>query len=259
MKRFKLLLIVLLLGNFTYGGGEFNEVTPYEIEDEAIAEEVYVEPEPEPIIEESVYIEPEPEPQSSSPKSEVVPIAPTPVPVAKAKKILANGFYAGLGITAVRYEHSCKCGKGIKVEHKDTTYGLMGRVGYDFNQYIGVEARGARTNWDSDGSKVKHIGLYVKPMIPIAKNSNLYGLVGIAKTKVTGKMPSVNAEGLALGAGIEVDISRDTPKNGKYARDFDGHGDQERGVGLFVDYERMHVKSGSPDIDALSAGVTYDF
>jgi hypothetical protein len=29
--------------------------------------------------------------------------------------------------------------------------------------------------------------------------------------------------------------------------------------GLFVDYERMVVKSGAPDLDALSVGVTYDF
>jgi hypothetical protein len=249
MKKIRLLLIIVILGSFSYAGGEFNEITPYEIEDEVVAEEAYIEPiaeEPEP-----VYIEPKP------PKPKIIPAVPVPVP--KPRKISTNGFYAGLGITSVRYENSCKCGKSTKVKHKDTTYGIMGRVGYDFNQHIGIEARGARTNWDSDGSKVKHIGLYAKPMIPIAGNSNLYGLVGVAKTKVSGRMPLVDAEGLALGAGIEIDISRDTPKNGKYARDFDGHGDQERGVGLFVDYERMYLKSGSPDIDSLSAGVTYDF
>ena len=252
MKNLKLSLVtVILLGSFSYAGGEFNEITPYEVEDEIIAEEAYVEP----IIEEPVYVAPKPAVVKSIP----APIAPVPVPVVKPKNISTNGFYAGLGITGVRYENDCKCTTGRKAENKDTTYGLMARVGYDVNQYVGIEARGARTNWDSDGSKVKHAGLFVKPMIPIGNSSNLYGLVGVAKTTVRGRMPDVDAEGLALGAGIEVDLSKDTPKEGKYSRAFDGHGDQEKGIGMFIDYERMHVKSGAPNIDAVSAGVTYDF
>jgi len=261
MKSFKLsLMTVIMLGSLGYAGGEFREVTAYEIEDEVVADEAYVEP----IIEEPVYVEPiVEEPAYVEPKSVAIkpkPVVVAPTPVVKPKNILANGFYAGLGITGVRYEHNCKCkNNGAKLKNKDTTYGLMGRVGYDFNQYIGIEARGARTNWDSDGSKVKHAGVFVKPMLPIGNSSNVYGLVGVAKTTVRGKMPTVDAEGLALGVGVEVDISKDTPKDGKYSRDFDGHGDQEKGLGIFVDYERMHVKSSSPDIDAVSAGVTYDF
>jgi hypothetical protein len=250
MKNFRLTcILVIVVGSFGYAGGEFSEVTAYEIEDVIVAEEAFVEP----IVEEPVYIKP-PAPVVVEPVS----VAPLPIAIAP-KNIVTNGFYAGLGITGVRYEHNCKCEKGTTVENKDTTYGLMARAGYDFNQYIGIEARGARTNWDSDGSKVKHAGIYVKPMLPVGGSSNIYGLVGVAKTKVTGNMPTVDAEGLALGAGIEVDLSRDTPKDGKYSRKFDGHGDQEKGVGIFIDYERMHVKSGSPDIDAVSAGVTYDF
>ncbi len=264
MKSFKLSLITIIaLGISSYAGGEFMEVTDYEVEDEVLAEEVtFVEP----IEEEAVYVEPVEEEvkpvyvePKAIPKPKPVVVTPTPPVVIKPKNISTNGFYAGLGITGVRYENNCKCENGIKVKNKDTTYGLTGRVGYDFNQYIGIEARGTRTNWGSDGSKVKHAGVFVKPMIPIGASSNLYGLVGVAKTTVRGSMPQVDADGLALGAGVEVDISRDTPKEGKYSRKFDGHGDQERGVGLFVDYERMHVKSNSPDIDALSVGVTYDF
>jgi OOP family OmpA-OmpF porin len=278
MKNLKLSLItVVLLGGISYGGGEFITPTTYEIEDEVVAEEFFVE---EPIYEEEVYVEPKPvyvEPQSDyivpTPKSVPIPepvvIKPKPVvvlppvvkvrPKPKPKNISTNGFYAGIGITGVKYENNCKCKNGLKAKNKDTTYGIVGRVGYDFNEYIGVEARGSRTDWDNDGSKVKHAGVYVKPMLPIGNSSNLYGLVGVAKTTVNGRMPTVNAEGLALGVGVEVDLSKDSPKDGKYARDFDGHGDQETGLGVFVDYERMHVKSNSPDLDAISAGVTYDF
>jgi OOP family OmpA-OmpF porin len=278
MKNLKLSLIALLaMGNFSYGGGDISPITDYEIEDAVVAEEesypvedTYVEPieeEPVYVAPEPVYVAPEPEPTPepvpvvvATPQPVVVP-APVPKPPVVKKNISTNGFYAGLGITGVRYKDSCYCktNKSIKVTNKDTTYGVVGRVGYDFNQYIGVEARGSKTQWGSDGTKVEHAGIYLKPMIPIGDKSNIYGLVGAAKTRVKGKMPHLDSESLALGAGVEVDLSKDIPKNGRYSRDFDGQGDQEKGVGLFIDYERMVAKKDAPRLDAVSAGVTYDF
>ena len=234
--------IIFTMASFIYAGGDFTQPTKYETEDLVEAEEVYIEPEPP--IEEPVYVKP-------------APIAHPPM-VIRQKEIVPNGFYAGLGITGVQYGCDCK-GASSSTKVEDRTYGAVARVGYDFNEFIGIEARGSKTNWKSDGSKVTHGGLYIKPMIPITDGSNLYGLVGLAKTKVTGTLGSVDSEGLALGAGIEVDLSKDNPKNGRYAREFNGRGDQERGVGIFVDYERMVVKSDAPDLDAVSAGVTYDF
>ncbi len=112
-------------------------------------------------------------------------------------------MYVGLGITRTRYKDSCYCDTKsgrIKVENKDTTYGLTGRVGYDFNQYVGVEARASKTNWKGDGTRVGHIGAFVKPMVPVTDNTNVYGLVGVAKTKTKGSMPHVNTTALALGS-----------------------------------------------------------
>jgi len=267
MKKLSAVAMVVLLGNVGYAGGEFSPVTSYEIEDTIIAEEAYIEDyvEPvyiEPMVEEPVYIEPKPvyiEPKPVVLEPKPIPVVVVPKPVVAPKKIVANGFYAGLGITGVRYENNCRCPSGTKIENKDKTYGGVARVGYDFNQYIGVEARASKTNWDSDGSKVEHIGIFVKPMMPVSSRSNVYGLIGVAKTKVTGSLSTVNSEALALGTGIEIDLSKDIPREGRYARPFDGHGDQETGLGLFVDYERMVVKSDAPDIDAVSAGITYDF
>ena len=81
----------------------------------------------------------------------------------------------------------------------------------------------------------------------------------MAKTTTQGRLQRTDAEALALGLGVEYDLSKDTPKEGRYGRAFDGKGNQEKGLGLFADYERMVVKSGAPDLDAVSAGVTYDF
>lgn len=245
MKKLHLSMITLVaLGSLSYAGGDLMPVTQYEIEDEtaAMEEMMYAEP----VVEEPVYVAPEP----------TKPVIETPPPAAivpPQPQVTPNGFYAGLGITGVNYESDCEC---KKVDTKDVNYGATARVGYDFNEYIGVEARGTKTEGDAD---VEHAGVFVKPMIPVTNSANLYGLVGVAKTKVKGDLPKVDSDGLAMGAGIEIDLSRDTPKDARYARPFDGQGDQEKGVGLFVDYERMIVKDNAPDLDAVTAGVTYDF
>ncbi len=244
MKNMKLSIITfMVLGAFAYAGGDFNVVTPYEDEDVKLAEEVYVEPEP-------VVV--------PKPKSIIKPEVVSPKVVKPLKDIKANGFYVGLGISATRYKTNCNCPTSPK-SGTDKTAGVMARVGYDFNKYIGIEARGITSSWKSNGGKVEHAGLFVKPMLPVGDSTNVYGLVGVAKTKTKGHLQTTDSESLALGAGVEVDLSKDTPKEGRYNRAFDGQGDQEKGLGLFADYERMVVKSGAPDLDAVSAGVTYDF
>jgi opacity protein-like surface antigen len=257
MKKIKFSLVTLLLmGGFGHAGGDISPVTIYETEDEVVSEEAYAEEYiDEPVVEEPIYIAPEPvieEPVYVEPKPVVTPKVPPVVPP-KPKNIKSNGFYAGLGITGVKYDSGCKC---KKQKTDETTYGGVARVGYDFNQYVGVEARASRTNGDSD---VKHMGIYLKPMLPVSDSANIYGLIGAAKTKIEGKLPDIDSDSLALGAGVEVDLSADIPRDGRYSRSFDGQGDQEKGLGLFVDYERMIVKKDAPDVDAVSAGVTYDF
>jgi len=254
MKNIKLSLITLMaLGTLANAGGDFSPVTYYETEDLSVAEEVYVEPVyMEPEIVEEVYMTPEPEIVETAIVIPPKVVAPLPL-----KNIRPNGFYAGIGIAAAQYKTNCSTaclGGGT-----DKTAGVMARIGYDFNKYIGIEARGIRTNWKSDGGKVKHGGIFLKPMLPVGDVTNIYGLVGLAKTKTEGGLQTTNAKTLALGAGVEVDLSVDQAKEGRYGRAFDGQGDQEKGVGVFLDYERMVVKAGSPDLDALSAGVTYDF
>jgi len=253
MKNIKLsAFAIIALGSLLNAGGDIAVVTPYEVEDTMMAEE-YVEPMVEEYIEpvEEVYVAPAPTPVPTP-----VVVAPVVVPPVPVKNINPSGFYAGLGIAAAQYTPNCNCPGKVD---KDRTTGVMARVGYDFNKYIGIEARGIRTNWNSNGGKVQHAGVFLKPMIPVGDATNVYGLAGLAKTKTEGSLQTTNASGLALGLGVEVDLSKDTPKEGRYGRAFDGKGNQEKGLGVFLDYERMLIKSGAPKLDALSTGVTYDF
>ncbi len=290
MKNIELSIIALIaMGNMVYAGGDIAPVTYYETNDNAEAsvayEETVVEPVyEEPIYEESTYQTPEPvyEPKPvvvvPTPKPKPRPVVveqPVPVPIGSPKHISPSGFYAGLGITGSRYQSSCGCptdssssssanlgvesSKKTQRSGKENNAALLARVGYDFNRYVGLEFRGMKTIGSTSNADISHVGLFLKPMVPITDGLNAYGLVGAAKTKVSGSYQNVNAESLALGAGVEFDLSKDTPKEGRYSRKFDGQGDQERGVGLFVDYERLVVKKNAPDLDTLSAGVTYDF
>jgi hypothetical protein len=257
MKNIQLSIITLIsMGFLGYSGGDIAVVTPYESDDIQNATDAavpYIEP-----IEEEVVVVPNPTP------TPIVQI-PTPQPKPQPKKsIYSNGFYVGLGITGTRYNGSCKCTTSTssiptKVTNRETNIALLGRVGYDFNQYIGIEVRGMKSIAREKDFSLSHIGLFLKPMIPIGNITNFYTLIGVAKTKTNGNIPKVDAESIAYGGGFEIDLSKDVPKNGRYSREFNGKGDQESGIGLFIDYERLVAKKSSPDLDSISAGVTYDF
>lgn len=229
MKRIQISLIALLASSsFLMAGGEFMPIPPYETDDIEVAEVQVI------------------------PEKVVVP------PVVVATPANVSGMYAGLGIAVSRYDTNCDCPQPGK-SGVDKTAGVMARVGYDFNQYVGVEARGLISNQKSNGGEIKHAGVFVKPMLPVGQDVNAYGLVGVAKTTTQGNLRRTDVTGLAFGAGVEYDLSSDKKKDAKYDREFDGKGDQEKGLGVFADYERLYYKSGSPDLDAVSVGVTYDF
>lgn len=183
----------------------------------------------------------------------VVPIEPVPV------KRLATPVYIGAGFVAGRYNES---------NYEDVTYGAMIRAGYEFNQYIGLEARYLATFWDEGdlyGQELEHVGLFVKPTLSLGDNFNMYGLLGYGwtQTNTSGALNSaIDDHGFSAGAGLEYDLSdkrADYDRNIYYPEGFDGQADQERGWGLFLDYQRLLIKSDIPELDAISAGVTYDF
>ena len=208
MKKITISLIaVIALSSQSYAGGDISPVTAYETEDVIEATKLIEVVEPEMVEPVVKVVEPE--------------VVPT--------EIKKTGWYAGLGITA---------GRVSDVHCEDITYGVMAKVGYDVNEYVGVEARGMRTNWEYEGAKIKHAGVFLKPQYPASEDVNVYGLVGYAKT-TTSHIKNIDETGLAYGAGAEYTVTED--------------------MNLFVDYERLLEKSDVPDLDALSLGVSYDF
>jgi len=181
---------------------------------------------------------------------DIVPVY-EPVVAPEAIQYDSVPVYVGAGFNRGVYNNNC----GNNCTYEDVTYGITLRAGYEFNQYIGVEARYIGTFWDADelgGQELQHVGLYVKPMMPIGNSLNIYGLVGYGLTTTStggnGNLEEVDDNGFAAGLGLEFDINPE-----------DTEDSLESGWGLFVDYQRLLIKSDVPDMDVISAGVTFDF
>ena len=178
----------------------------------------------------------------------VTPVEPEPVYVDEERMpvYIGGGFVWG--------KYSGECGKNCAYE--DVTYGGMLRGGYDFNEYIGIEARFIKTFLEEDpegGQTLQHVGLYAKPMIPMGEMFEMYGLLGYGWTQTStggnGNLTEYDDSGFSAGIGMEVKLS---------SRDEDDES-YENGWGLFLDYQRLVIDSEAPDMDVVSAGVTYDF
>ena len=187
-------------------------------------------------------------------------IAPVPVLIPDDSTHEPLPVYLGAGLIWGRYHKDT-----YVCEYEDVTYGAMVKAGYDWNPYIGIEARYLQTFWDEDdlgGQKLQHFGLFAKPMYPVSENVNIYGLVGYGwtetKTGGNGNLPTVDESGFSAGVGFEYNFS-DNKENASYGGEFDTQEDQEGFWGIFVDYQRLLIDSDVPDMDVISIGVTYHF
>lgn len=187
-------------------------------------------------------------------------------PVAPIETIDPSPWYLGVGLVWAKLSG---CNLPTPCEYEDVTYGAMLRGGYDYNQYLGIEARYIRTFLDEGpfgGTPLTHIGLYLKPQYPVSERVNMYGLLGYGYTENLGNGARLDyfdsGSGFSMGLGMEYDLSDregDREENALYDREFDGYADQGRGWSLFLDYQRLLIKSDVPDLDAVSLGLRYDF
>lgn len=187
-------------------------------------------------------------------------------PVIPIETIDPSPWYLGAGIVWAKLS-GCNLEPGC--EYEDVTYGAMVRGGYDYNQYVGVEARYIHTFLEEGpygGTPLSHIGIFLKPQYPVSERLNVYGLLGYGYTENLGNGARLdyfdNGSGFSAGLGVEYDLSDsdyDREENGNYDRIFDGYADQGRGWSLFLDYQRLLIDSNIPDLDAVSLGLRYDF
>jgi opacity protein-like surface antigen len=168
-----------------------------------------------------------------------------------------NPFYVGVGGIWSGVSRDCTCG-GSARRLKDSTYGEIIRVGYDFNPFFGIEARALQANMGINFAKTTHYGIYLKPQYHVTNLVNVYALAGYGHTEVECTASQINKgsqdfskTGFSFGAGIEYDLS-----GGEGVQ-----GDAEEGWGLFLDWQNLAYKDTpqNTNVNVVSAGVTYDF
>ena len=197
-------------------------------------------------------------------------VAPIIVPVVPIAQDDPSPFYIGVGLMWAGISADC-FGEDTcpDVRLKDSTWGGIVRVGWEYNQYVGVEARALTTAFDEDWvDGMSHYGIYLKPQYPVSENVNIYGLLGYGHTEIdvkcTAFTDNYTYNGFSYGIGLEYDLSdtEDDREDGvAYDRGFDGHMDQEKGWGLWVDYQNLLNNKGYHNYktNIISFGVTYDF
>jgi opacity protein-like surface antigen len=178
---------------------------------------------------------------------------PVPIPAATTTKPSITpplGMYIGGGFTYAKSECKCKEIKttnGVKQgKNEGSTSGFNLKGGYEFNEFIGIEAKYLYTPWGDDDKALKHYGIYLKPSYAINENIDLYALLGYGKTEC--EYQNISENGFAWGLGGEYTLTK--KENGK-----------KNGWGVYVEYNRPLKKSGDKDIttDVANAGVVYHF
>ncbi|MGB5505070.1 MAG: porin family protein [Sulfurovum sp.] len=193
-------------------------------------------------------------------------IAPAvvPVPIVQADP---NPFYVGVGLLWAGVSRDCSTAGCPDVRLKDSTWGGIIRAGWEYNQYVGIEGRALKATIDSDWGETTHYGIFLKPRYPVSEKVNIYGLLGYGHTEIdtdcTAIYDTYKYDGFSYGIGLEYDLSdtEDDRLEGTYDRPFDGHMDQERKWGLWIDYQNLMNNEGPANFKSniVTFGITYDF
>lgn len=174
--------------------------------------------------------------------------APAETPVAPVA--LPWPLYIGLGVVMTDIDRDpCPCANGETIA-EDHRYGGVLRIGMDFNEYLGVEARVLKSLESGVFSETTHYGLYFKPQFSLSEDLKIYGLLGYGTTEIDYtngiRDSSTDESGVAYGAGVEYRLSRDEDGNG---------------WSLWADYSRVLKDKGAvhSTVDVFAAGGMYHF
>lgn len=139
-----------------------------------------------------------------------------------------GSFYVGLGYSYMNLD------AGNNGEHDGDATLLL--AGYNFNQYIGVEARYAGLTDCLDNAAI-----YVKPMYPFG-DAKVYALLGYGETTYDNGVVDNSENGFQWGLGANYAVTEN--------------------IGLFADYTNLYDDTFAgvdSTVDAINVGVTYTF
>jgi opacity protein-like surface antigen len=138
-----------------------------------------------------------------------------------------GSFYVGAGYSYINLDAEV-------VEHDSDAVLLL--AGYNFNEYIGVEARYAGLT-----DCIDNAAIYVKPMYPIG-DAKVYALLGYGETTYDNGVVDNSEDSFQWGLGANYAVTEN--------------------IGLFADYTNLYDDTFAgvdSTVDAINVGVTYTF
>jgi opacity protein-like surface antigen len=159
----------------------------------------------------------------------VEPVVETPVIVEEPS---TGAFYVGAGYSWINADSD------NHGEHDGDEVLLL--AGYNFNPYIGVEARYAGFT-----DSMENYGFYLKPQYPITDAAKVYALLGYGETTHDYVNGEHSGDGFQWGLGANYAMTES--------------------IGVFVDYTNLFDDSGfggytgDVTVDSVNVGVTYTF
>jgi len=134
-----------------------------------------------------------------------------------------SGFYIG-GTIAYQRTYATDSTWFGKAVSQDETGGLGLLGGYDFNEYVAIEARITTSVFEEDYAEVTTYGIYVKPQYPVTEDFKIYALLGYGNVTVDatdagsnefGAVPSIvgntlmDESGFQWGLGVAYAVTEE--------------------------------------------------
>jgi opacity protein-like surface antigen len=178
-------------------------------------------------------------------------VEPAVEPVVVVPEVAHNGFYVGLGLTAVSArDASFDVDWGGASTYQDRLGDIALVAGYNFNEYIGVEGRYMTSIAHEDSMEMDGWSIFVKPQYPVTENFSVYALLGFGGVNldgVKGKVTDVDDTDFQWGLGVDYQVMEDISVYVDYvwaADDMDG---------------LLFNGATSVDVDEITIGVNYKF
>jgi len=151
-------------------------------------------------------------------------------------------FYAGLGYTRVRFVEE------VGKDHSDRGYTLQ--AGYDFNPYIGLEARYTQSSAKQSetytlSGDLDNLAIYLKPMLPVMSDVSLYALLGYGESTVATTAGDVSESGFQWGLGAKYSMMEHLSLFWDYTQFYKGDG-----------FKRA-TSNGDVTLQSINVGLNY--
>ena len=178
-------------------------------------------------------------------------VEPAVEPVVVVPEVEHNGFYLGLGLSAVSTRDSAVSADFFSSKNgQDRVGNLLLLGGYDFNEYIGVEGRYMTSIAHESELEMDAWSIFVKPQYPVTESIKVYALLGFGGVNLDGK------------SGYTVDVD-DTDFQWGIGASYSFMDNFE----VFVDYTSLANDmdgvywngATSVDVDTINVGVNYKF